>query len=336
LTSRVCRVRTLPAEVTRPEKGEVAWFARIVAIPAHRADAEDGRTCRRSTQSRGPLRGTPWPPEGRTRTTWRPTAAQYWCPGRTKIAAYGGDVAVDGRRGHTSRSPSIRNGAASTSQSGLCWIHRPRRHERGAHEATLEVRLSNLPARPLYESSGSAPSGSGPRLLQRQRRRGRAVMNTEPLADAAMRRNRVAASGRHPSRAAPAPGSRSPSAGPRRKPDESARWRRPHLAIESRAPRPGSPIADGSRIAAKTYVAFAGPPCTRLLGRGSCPKVAARAHHALDLPVPRKAMEAHAGASWDDVEAVRGTYGPGCRLDAVGNQLRQGPRLGQATGPLVG
>ena len=31
--------------------------------------------------------------------------------------------------------------------------------DRGAHEATLEVRLSNLPARQLYEKYGFRPSG---------------------------------------------------------------------------------------------------------------------------------------------------------------------------------
>ncbi len=45
--------------------------------------------------------------------------------------------------------------------------------ERDAHEATLEVRLSNLPARKLYEKYGFRPVGLATSLLQR-RQRGRA------------------------------------------------------------------------------------------------------------------------------------------------------------------
>jgi RimJ/RimL family protein N-acetyltransferase len=40
--------------------------------------------------------------------------------------------------------------------------------DRGAHEATLEVRLSNLPARRLYEKFGFRPVGPASSLLQRQ------------------------------------------------------------------------------------------------------------------------------------------------------------------------
>ena len=45
--------------------------------------------------------------------------------------------------------------------------------ESGAHEATLEVRLSNLAARALYEKYGFRPGRPPPALLQR-RPRGRA------------------------------------------------------------------------------------------------------------------------------------------------------------------
>ena len=62
--------------------------------------------------------------------------------------------------------------------------------ERGAHEATLEVRLSNLPARRLYEKFGFRPVGLRPRYYS-DNGEDALIMTTEPLADAAMR-DRVA------------------------------------------------------------------------------------------------------------------------------------------------
>jgi [ribosomal protein S18]-alanine N-acetyltransferase len=58
--------------------------------------------------------------------------------------------------------------------------------ERGAHEATLEVRLSNLPARRLYEKFGFRPVGLRPRYYS-DNGEDALIMTTEPLADAAMR-----------------------------------------------------------------------------------------------------------------------------------------------------
>jgi len=58
--------------------------------------------------------------------------------------------------------------------------------DRGAHEATLEVRLSNLPARRLYEKFGFRPVGLRPRYYS-DNGEDALIMTTDPLADQAMR-----------------------------------------------------------------------------------------------------------------------------------------------------
>ena len=57
---------------------------------------------------------------------------------------------------------------------------------RQAHEATLEVRLSNLPARRLYEKYGFRPVGLRPRYYSDDNEDA-LIMTTEPLADPRMR-----------------------------------------------------------------------------------------------------------------------------------------------------
>ena len=57
---------------------------------------------------------------------------------------------------------------------------------RGAHEATLEVRLSNLPARRLYEKFGFRPVGVRPRYYS-DNGEDALIMTTLPLAEPAMR-----------------------------------------------------------------------------------------------------------------------------------------------------
>ena len=57
---------------------------------------------------------------------------------------------------------------------------------RHAHEATLEVRLSNLPARRLYEKYGFRPVGLRPRYYSDDNEDA-LIMTTEPLAEPAMR-----------------------------------------------------------------------------------------------------------------------------------------------------
>jgi ribosomal-protein-alanine N-acetyltransferase len=57
--------------------------------------------------------------------------------------------------------------------------------ERRAHEATLEVRLSNLAARRLYEKYGFRPVGLRPNYYSDDREDA-LIMTTEPLADPTM------------------------------------------------------------------------------------------------------------------------------------------------------
>jgi [ribosomal protein S18]-alanine N-acetyltransferase len=57
---------------------------------------------------------------------------------------------------------------------------------RGAREATLEVRLSNLPARKLYEKYGFRPVGIRPRYYS-DNGEDALIMTTEPLAAPSMR-----------------------------------------------------------------------------------------------------------------------------------------------------
>ncbi len=58
--------------------------------------------------------------------------------------------------------------------------------DRHAHEATLEVRLSNLPARRLYEKYGFRPVGLRPNYYSDDREDA-LIMTTEPLDEPAMR-----------------------------------------------------------------------------------------------------------------------------------------------------
>jgi ribosomal-protein-alanine N-acetyltransferase len=58
--------------------------------------------------------------------------------------------------------------------------------DRGAHEATLEVRLSNVPARRLYEKYGFRPVGLRPRYYS-DNGEDALIMTTDPLAGALMR-----------------------------------------------------------------------------------------------------------------------------------------------------
>jgi ribosomal-protein-alanine N-acetyltransferase len=71
--------------------------------------------------------------------------------------------------------------------------------ERHAREATLEVRLSNLPARRLYEKYGFRPVGIRPRYYTDNGEDG-LIMTTEPLGEPAMqaRMARLRAALRHP------------------------------------------------------------------------------------------------------------------------------------------
>ena len=174
--------------------------------------------------------------------------------------------------------------------------------DRGAHEATLEVRLSNLPARRLYERFGFRPVGLRPRYYS-DNGEDALIMTTDPLADPAMRDADRPAARRDRRRAAPVR--------PDRVPDDRGRRRvsgRLILAIESSCDETGiALIEDGRRSVANvvaSQVALHAPT------GGIVPEVAARAHLRWIAPVLDDAWT-DAGATWDDVDAVAVTYGPG-------------------------
>ena len=175
------RVRHAAARRQRARAGRSRGRATPV-IAAHRADA-DGGPARRPRHRGGQLRralaarGLPARPRD------QPARAVPRRPGRRRDRGLRRDVA-DGRRGphHHLRGPSAR-GAASTSAGGCCSPSSTSPRDRGAHEATLEVRLSNLPARRLYERFGFRPVGLRPRYYS-DNGEDALIMTTDPLADA--------------------------------------------------------------------------------------------------------------------------------------------------------
>ena len=88
--------------------------------------------------------------------------------------------------------------------------------DRHAREATLEVRLSNLAARRLYEKYGFRPVGIRPRYYS-DNGEDALIMTTEPLAGAAMRERHRPAARRARRRARPVrrPGRRPDARGAR-------------------------------------------------------------------------------------------------------------------------
>ncbi len=94
---------------------------------------------------------------------------------------------ADGRRGahhHLRRAPG--RGAVSASANGCSWPCSTSPEDAGAHEATLEVRLSNLAARRLYEKFGFRPVGLRPRYYS-DNGEDALIMTTDQLRDPAMR-----------------------------------------------------------------------------------------------------------------------------------------------------
>ncbi len=174
--------------------------------------------------------------------------------------------------------------------------------DRHAREATLEVRLSNLPARRLYEKYGFRPVGIRPRYYS-DNGEDALIMTTEPLELPAMRariaRLRAAVD------AAPAPD----AAARRRALGGAAPMSGPLLlAIESSCDETGiALVEDGRRIHANivaSQVALHAPT------GGIVPEVAARAHLRWIVPVLDEAL-ATAGVTMGDVDGVAVTYGPG-------------------------
>ncbi len=125
----------------------------------------------------------PWPPDA-YRSELETNRLAHYLVARVgdEIVGLRRDVA-DGRRGaHHRPSRSIPAGAASGSASGCCSPSSTSPSTRRAREATLEVRLSNLPARRLYEKYGFRPVGLRPRYYS-DNGEDALIMTTEPLAE---------------------------------------------------------------------------------------------------------------------------------------------------------
>ena len=197
---------------------------------------------------------------------------------------------------------------------------------RHAREATLEVRLSNLPARKLYEKHGFRPVGIRPRYYS-DNGEDALIMTTEALASPADARADGAAARRARRATVPTahrtPGRRASTA------DEGSGVSGPLvLAVESSCDETGVALVEGgSRIRANvvaSQVALHAP------AGGIVPEVAARAHLRWILPVLDEAW-ADAGVTWDDVGGVAVTRGPGpgrlaARRDQRGQDAGLGPR----------
>ncbi len=243
----------------------------------------------------------PWPPEAYRNDLETNRLAQYLVARvGDEIAAYGGMwLMVD--EGHIITFAVHPDWRRQRIGERLLLAFLDLACDRGAHEATLEVRLSNLPARRLYEKFGFRPVGLRPRYYS-DNGEDALIMTTEPLADAAMR-ERIARL-RAAVDAAPAPSRR------RRRRHVSGRAMsgRLILSIELSCDETGiALIEDGRTIRANvvaSQVALHAP------SGGIVPEVAARAHLRWIVPVLDEAW-ADAGATWDDVEAVAVTYGPG-------------------------
>ena len=167
---------------------------------------------------------------------------------------------------------------------------------RRAREMTLEVRLSNLPARRLYEKFGFRPVGVRPRYYSDDHEDA-LIMTTLPLSDASMveriERLRVAIEER--------PGTDATRRG--------AGVTEPLiLSIESSCDETGiAVIADGRRIVSNVV---ASQVAMHAASGGIVPEVAARAHLRWIVPVLDEAW-ADAGVGWPDLSAIAVTYGPG-------------------------
>ena len=121
------------------------------------------------------------------RRSSRRTASPHYLVARAdgEIVGYGGMwLMVD--EAHITTFAVHPAGAASGSGSACCWRSSTSPSSAGAREATLEVRLSNLPARRLYEKYGFRPVGLRPRYYS-DNNEDALIMTTEPLAEAAMR-----------------------------------------------------------------------------------------------------------------------------------------------------
>jgi [ribosomal protein S18]-alanine N-acetyltransferase len=129
---------------------------------------------------------SPWPPESYRNDLESNRLAQYLVARvGDEVAAYGGMwLMID--EGHIitfAVHPAWRRQKVGE-RLLLAFVDLAR--DRGAHEATLEVRLSNLPARRLYEKFGFRPVGLRPRYYSDDGEDA-LIMTTLPLAETEMR-----------------------------------------------------------------------------------------------------------------------------------------------------
>ena len=242
----------------------------------------------------------PWPPEAYRNDLETNRLAQYLVARvGDEIAAYGGMwLMVD--EGHIITFAVHPDWRRQHIGERLLLAFLDLAADRGAHEATLEVRLSNLPARRLYEKFGFRPVGLRPRYYS-DNGEDALIMTTDPLADAATR-ERIARL-RAAVDAAPAPS----------RPGRRTREGTPVsggliLSVESSCDETGIALIEDGRLIRANVVAS--QVALHATTGGIVPEVAARAHLRWIVPVLDEAW-ADAGASWDDVDAVAVTYGPG-------------------------
>jgi len=128
----------------------------------------------------------PWPPEAYRNDLETNRLAQYLVARiGDEIAAYGGMwLMVD--EGHIITFAVHPTWRRQRIGERLLLAFLDLAADRGAHEATLEVRLSNLPARRLYEKYGFRPVGLRPRYYS-DNGEDALIMTTDPLASAPMR-----------------------------------------------------------------------------------------------------------------------------------------------------
>ena len=128
----------------------------------------------------------PWPPEAYRNDLETNRLAQYLVARvGDEIAAYGGMwLMVD--EGHIITFAVHPEWRRQHIGERLLLAFLDLAADRGAHEATLEVRLSNLPARRLYEKFGFRPVGLRPRYYS-DNGEDALIMTTDPLADPATR-----------------------------------------------------------------------------------------------------------------------------------------------------
>ena len=320
------RVRDASARGRRRSTGR--WHGRPpTAEGRHRADADGrprgGPPDRARELHARPGRRTPTGPSSRRTASRSISSSASTAPGR-RLRRH----LAHGRRGahHDVRRGSPLATAPDRRAAPLALLDLAR--ERHAREATLEVRLSNLAARRLYEKYGFRPVGLRPRYYSDDNEDA-LIMTTSALRDAAMTRSSRAVARRRRRRAR-AGAARGRARGGRAGAAEMSGPLVLAIEIAAATRRRIALVEDGRRIHSNVV---ASQVALHASTGGIVPEVAARAHLRWIVPVLDEAWAA-AGASWADVDAVAVTYGPGPRRIAPRrDQLREDAGLGPRQAP---